>query len=215
VTDRIKIYGTTTSPFVRRLRVVAAELGVDVERIDTATDAGQAALREVSPIRKVPVAIVDLPSALPFGSAARSGEAGPCERRTLFDSRAIIELLTSKHGWGGLAAPRDRWQELNLVNAIDAALDSVIQLFYLRRDGVVVDGTPYAHRQLDRADAIFGWIGPQLRTDALGLPEISAIAALDWMDFRGSYDTKRAASCDAARAAWREHPSLVATRPHA
>jgi glutathione S-transferase len=195
VTDRITIYGTTTSPFVRRVRVVAAELGVDIERIDTATDAGQAALREISPIRKVPVAVVD--------------------GRTLFDSRAIIDWLTSTRGWGGMATPTDVLHELNLVNAIDAALDSVIQLFYLRRDGVVIDGTPYAHRQLDRTDAIFAWLAPQLRTDALGLVEVSAIAALDWMDFRASYDTKRAAGCEAVRAAWRERPSLVATRPHA
>jgi glutathione S-transferase len=195
VTDRITIYGTTTSPFVRRVRVVAAELGVDIERIDTATDAGQAALREISPIRKVPVAIVD--------------------DRTLFDSRAIIDWLTSTRGWGGMAAPTDVLRELNLLNAVDAALDSVIQLFYLRRDGVVIDGTPYAHRQLDRADAIFAWLAPQLRTDVLGLVEVSAIAALDWMDFRASYDTKRAVGCEAVRAAWRERPSLVATRPHA
>jgi hypothetical protein len=35
------------------------------------------------------------------------------------------------------------------------------------------------------------------------------------MDFRASYDTKRAAGCEAVRAAWRERPSLVATRSHA
>ena len=55
----MKLYGTTTSPFVRRVRIVAAEIGEPVDRIDTATEAGQAALRELSPIRKVPVAIVD------------------------------------------------------------------------------------------------------------------------------------------------------------
>jgi glutathione S-transferase len=197
----MKLYGTTTSPFVRRVRVVAAEVGEPVDRIDTATDAGMAALREVSAIRKVPVAIVD--------------------GRTLFDSRTIIDWLVTTRGWGGLEPPRDPWRESNIVNAIDAALDSVIQLFYLRRDGVAADASPYATRQLERADAIFAWLGTQLASDrrsfgaGLGVAEITLIAALDWMDFRKTYPTDRAAAVESVRAAWRERPSLAATRPHA
>src|SRR5687767_13430588 len=102
----MKLYGTTTSPFVRRVRVVAEEVGEPIELVDTATDAGQALLREVSPIRKVPVAIV--------------GD------RTIYDSRVIMDWLTMTHGWGTLARPHDRWLNQNLLNAIDSALDSVI-----------------------------------------------------------------------------------------
>ena len=188
----MKLYGTTTSPFVRRVRVVADEVGEPIDRVDTASDAGQAALREVSPIRKVPAAV--------FGD------------RTIFDSRAIIHFLTLTRGWGDVAPPRDTWREDNLVNAIDAAADSVIQVFYLRRDGIAIDGTAFAKRQVERADAIFAWIAPQLRTDAFGLPEISAICMLDWMDFRQQYPTERA-GCERVRAAWRERPSLAHTRP--
>lgn len=197
----MKLYGTTTSPFVRRVRVVAAEVGEPVDRIDTATDAGMAQLREVSPIRKVPVAVVD--------------------GRTLYDSRAIIAWLTTTRGWGALAPPHDAWRELNLVNAIDAAIESAISVFYLRRDGVAVEGTPFAQRQLDRIDAIFAWLGGQLAphgrgfADGLGLAEISLVAGLDWMDFRKTYPTERAGKVETVRAAWREHPSLAATRPHA
>lgn len=191
----MKLYGTTTSPFVRRVRVVAAEIGEPVDRIDTATDAGMAQLREVSPIRKVPVAVID--------------------GRTLYDSRVIIDWLTTTRGWGGVQPPRDRWREQNLLNAIDGALDSVIQLFYLRRDGVSVDGTPYAQRQLERADAIFAWLGKELSPEAFALPEISVCCALDWMDFRNVYPTDRAGGLAAVRAALRERPSMVATRPHA
>ena len=191
----MKLYGTTTSPFVRRVRVVAEEIGEPVERIDTAPDAGQAQLREVTPIRKVPVAIVD--------------------GRTIFDSRVIIDYLTTTRGWGPIAPPHDRWREQNLLNAIDAALEAVISLFYLRRDGVAVDGTPFAARQLERTDAIFTWLAPQLSTETFGLPEISTVAALDWMDFRQSYDTKRAAGLARVRETWSTRPSMAATRPHA
>jgi glutathione S-transferase len=197
----MQLYGTTTSPYVRRVRVIAAELGEPIERVETATDEGQAALRAISPIRKVPVAIVD--------------------GRTIYDSRAIIEYLTLTRGYGALEPPRDRWREHNLVNAIDAALDAVIQLFYLRRDGVAIDGTPYAERQLARADAIFAWLAAQLAPDrrgfsaGFGLPELAAICALDWMDFRGTYPTARAAGLAGLRAAWADRPSLAGTRPHA
>jgi glutathione S-transferase len=192
----MKLYGTTTSPFVRRVRVVASECGEAIEMINTAPDEGQAKLREVSPIRKVPVAIVD-------------GE------RTIYDSRAIIDWLTMTRGWGTIMRPRDKWHELNLLNAIDGALESIISLFYLRRDGVAIDGTPFATRQLERTDAIFAWVAPQLRTDTFGLPELSACAALDWMEFRQAYDTGRAAAVEPVRRAWAERPSMVATRPHA
>jgi glutathione S-transferase len=189
----MKLYGTTTSPFVRRVRIVAAEVGEAVERIDTATEAGQALLREVSPIRKVPVAVVD--------------------GRTIYDSRAIIDWLVTTRGWGGMQPPRDRWRELNLLNAIDGALDGVIHLFYLRREGHAIDGTPYAQHELDRADAIFAWLGTELGADNFGLPEISVICTLDWMDFRKTYATERAAALDAVRAAWANRPSVASTRP--
>lgn len=197
----MKLYGTTTSPYVRRVRVVAAELGVAVERVDTAPEAGQALLRDVSPIRKVPVAIL-------------AGE-------TIFDSREIVARLTAA-GWGPLAPPAPG--DANLVNAIDAWLDSTIQLFYLRRDGVAIDGTPYAERQLARAHAIVDWlaarVAPHGRTfragdpDRLGFAEISAICALDWMDFRATYPTERAGALLEVRRAWRERASLRETTPH-
>lgn len=197
----MKLYGTTTSPFVRRVRVVAQEVGEPVDRVETAGDAGQVALREVSPIRKVPVAQVD--------------------GRTLFDSRAIIDWLVTTRGFGGLSPARDRWREGNLVNAIDAALDSVIQVFYLRRDGIAIEGNAFATRQLDRADAIFAWLASHLAPDkttfdgGFGLAEISLICALDWMDFRGTYPTERARALSGVREAWAERPSLAVTRPHA
>lgn len=197
----MRLYGTTTSPFVRRVRVIAAEIGEPVDRVETSTDEGQGALRAISPIRKVPVAMID--------------------DRLIYDSRAIIDYLTLTRGYGSIEPARDQWREHNLVNAIDAALDAVIDLFYLRRDGVPIDGTPYAARQLDRADAVFSWLASQLTPDrrtfstGFGLPELALICALDWMDFRKAYPTERAQALAGVRAAWAERPSLVDTRPHA
>ena len=196
----MKLYGTTTSPFVRRVRVVAAEIGEPIDRIDTAPEAGQEALRAVSPIRKVPTAEID--------------------GKRLYDSHLIIEYLTLTRGWGTLAPPRDHWREGNILNAIDAALESIVQVFYLRRDGVAIDGTVFAQRQLARTDAIFAWLGTQLAADGtsfsggFGLCELALISTIDWMTFRPLYPLEGAAPVAAVCAAWRDRPSLVETRPH-
>jgi len=190
----MKLFGTTTSPYTRRVRIVAAELGEPIEWVDTAVEAGQAALRELSPIRKVPIAVVD--------------------GRTVFDSRLIVDWLIETRGHGELTPPRDRWHERQLVNAVDEALGSIIQVFYLRREGLPVEGNPFAQRQLDRTDAIFSWLAAQLTPGPFGLAEVSVICALDWMDFRKQWPTERASGLAALRAAWRDRPSVAQTPPH-
>jgi len=196
----MKLYGTVTSPFVRKVRIVAMEVGEPIERIDTASAEGRAALRAVTPLAKVPAAELD--------------------GRLLFDSHVIVDWLVTTRGWHDLAPPRDVWRQHNIVNAIDGALESMIQLFYLRRDGVPAEGTPFAQRQLERADTVFAWLGNELRPDGrsfeggLGLAEISLIATLDWLDFRKVYPTERARAVESVRTAWRDHPSIASTRPH-
>ena len=49
----ITLFGTTTSPFVRRVRVVCLEKGLPFTLVPALTDEGQAALRAVSPVWKV------------------------------------------------------------------------------------------------------------------------------------------------------------------
>jgi len=198
--DAMKLYGTTTSPFVRRVRIVAAEAGVAHELIDTALADGQAALRAISPVWKVPVADLD--------------------GRILLDSRVIIDWLTTTRGWGGLAPPRDRWAQANLLSMIDGALDSAIAVFYLRRDGMDVSTLPFAQRQRDRIAAIFDRLGGELDAGRLGaepgLAEVSLACTLDWMEFRDAYPVASLAGrFDGVRAAMAARPSVATTRPHA
>ena len=86
---------------------------------------------------------------------------------------------------------------------------------------MAIDGTPFATRQLDRVAAIFAWLGTQKTSDGtsftggFGLAELALISALDWMDFRKAYPTEHASAVESVRAAWRERPSLVGTRPRA
>src|SRR5687768_484493 len=105
----IILHGTITSPYVRRVRIVAQELGLSFNLIDTATEDGQASLRTVTPIWKVPVA-----------------EVAPGDQ--VLDSHSIIERLVADHGPGPLRLARaeERWRESNLHHVIDGALDAAI-----------------------------------------------------------------------------------------
>lgn len=199
----MKLYGTVTSPFVRRVRMVADELGVPVESIDTAGPEGQAALRAVSPIAKVPTAVLD--------------------GAVVFDSRAIIDLLLDAHGPGPLRATTaaTRVDEWNLLNAVDAALEAAIRLFYLRRDGIDPAGIPYMVKEQDRVRAVMTWIdghlhGPWCTGEAgFGRAELALLTTADWMRFRQAYDVDAHPNIVALAAAHAERPSAVRTRPAA
>ena len=199
----MRLFGTTTSPFVRRARAVAAEVGEPVDLIDTATDDGQATLRAVSPFGKVPVAEVD--------------------GRVLYDSRTIVQWLTTTRGWGQLAPPRDPWRDANLVNAIDGALDLGCIRVCIRRGRSPARRASPARCPVPRTGCRRSSTGSAIQLapggasfgDGLGLAELSLVCTLDWMDFRDTYPTAKHPALAPLRAAWRDRPSLVATRPHA
>lgn len=196
------LYGTTTSPYVRRVQVVALELGLPLTRVDTFTDAGQAALRARSPVWKVPV--VEL------------------EGQAIFDSRVITEHLLRHYGPGPLAAlDEDDLAARNMVTVIDGALDALINALYLQRDGVGKEQASYVAKQHERAAAALGWVEARVddvwlgRARAFGLPELALVTALEWMRFRDMYPVERHPALVRCLEHHGVRESLVATRPHA
>lgn len=197
----MKLYGTYTSPFVRRVRIVAAEVGAPCTLIDTLKEEGQAALRAISPIWKVPVA--------------------ESEGAVILDSHVIIEHLLESYGRRNLRAvtTEDRWRESNLINVIDGALDSAINVFYLKRDGADVEGLGYLVKQRARVESAMDWVEKQLdqgwftAEHRLGLSEIYLATAIDWMSFRDAYPVDRHPGLVRFRETHRDVPSLLSTLP--
>ncbi len=196
----MKLYGTVTSPYVRRVRMVAHELGIDTDLIPTSTEEGQNALREVSPLWMIPAVEVD-------------GEA-------IFDSAVIAQHLVRRHGPG----PLIRWNEddihtRNLVTVVDGALDALINVFYLAKDGVTPDRASYVAKQSARAASAMTWLEDQVPDGwsdsdcAWGLPQICLYTALDWMRFRGTYDLSPHSALTRFRTAHEKRPSVAATTP--
>lgn len=197
------LYGTTTSPYVRRVRVVALELGLPFTWVDTFTDAGQAALRALNPVWKVPAVELD-------------GDT------VILDSRVITEHLLRRHGPGPLApVDEDDVSARNVVTAIDGALDALINALYLQRDGVGKAQSSYVAKQHERAAAALGWVDAQVddvwlgRAKAFGLPELALVTALEWMRFRDMYAVERHSALVRCLEHHGARESLAATRPHA
>lgn len=193
------LYGTVTSPYVRRVRALAVELGVALHRVDTADDDGQGQLREVNPLWRIPTLTSD--------------------DQALFDSTVICRYLLRRYGPGKLTPwdPADS-ETQNLVTVIDGALDSLINVFYLHKDGVSGEQASYLAKQRARAASAMSWVEQRLPaswSDAgtFGLGPLALYSCLDWMRFRDTYDLSPHPQLLAFLQAHAQRPSLTHTAP--
>ncbi|HEY1097352.1 MAG TPA: glutathione S-transferase family protein [Myxococcota bacterium] len=202
----ITLYGTTTSPFVRRVRAVCIEAGRDITFVPTQTDDGQAQLRRVSPIWKVPVAAF-------------------ADGRVVYDSRVIIDEIV-RDGSGTLRADssdvRGRVDEENVITMIDEALLALVRRFYTTKDGGSVDN-PWFEKERARVATILEHldslvVGQHLTARAqqdggFGRVELAVVTALDWMAFRNTFDLATVPKLRALASSWASRPSLSQTAP--
>jgi glutathione S-transferase len=178
-----------SSPFVRKVRIAAALLGLDseitLERADT-TDPNDS-LRKTNPLGKIPVLIVE-------------------DGNAIYDSRVILDYLDERAGGGKIVPPQGpkRLAALRLQALCDGILDASILTVYEGRFR-----KPELHEpkwlelqagKVARALAELEAAPPPLDA-APALPDVGRITlacALGYRDFRFA-------------GSWRsEHPRLVA-----
>ena len=200
------LLGTVTSPYVRRVRVVARALGLPVQLLDTRSPEGAAELRRLSPVGKVPVAVLG-------------------DERVVWDSAAINRALTRAHGWGSLRPASPDPDELllddQLMVGIDGALDAAINRFYLRATGEpLLDDHPYVEKQQQRVITAMAWVEQQLDDQGqlagrpgLGLPEIALGSTLGWMRFRATFPVEAHPPLAAFLDRWERDPRVEGTGP--
>ena len=198
--NTIRLYGSVTSPYVRRVRVVAAELGLTYELLETASPDGQARLRERTPIWKVPTAEID--------------------GLLVFDSHVITELLLVRsHSVILPPVATDDIVARNTISVVDGALDSLINAFNLAKDGITSDKAPYLKKQHERAESSLRWLEKEVPADwtsdksQLSLAEIVLGTSLAWMRFRDAYPVARHPRLVQVLEALERRPSFVSTRP--
>ncbi len=195
----MKLRYAPTSPFVRKVLVVAYETGLEarIERLPTNVWAADTDIAKDNPIGKVPALITD------------NGD-------TLFDSPVICEYLDNLGG-GKLfpAAGAARWQALKLQALADGILDAAI----LRRlEGNRPAGERSASWSARQAAAVRRGLDAleaqaPLWDEVVTIGQIAAGCACGYLDFRFGQEDWRP-SRQRLAAWWRrfaERPSMLAT----
>lgn len=196
------LYGSDTSPYTRKVRVLIQEKRIDCQWVlERPADSG-GRFRELNPLGKIPV--------LELGN----GEV-------LFDSPVIAAYLDSLSGAGLIPGTGEaRWQVLKMQALADGILDATVaRLLEHRRptdrrmQQVIDTQTLKIHDSLDFAEQ---WVTD--RTYVVGevftLADVALAVALEYIDLRYAHDWRGARP---VLAAWlapvSERPSFVATRP--
>ncbi|MFT6084915.1 MAG: glutathione S-transferase [Glaciecola sp.] len=163
----MKLIGSTTSPYVRRLRMWMSEIEHGFEQVDIFNSADRARLVASNPTLKVPM--------LEDGA------------RIIFDSGAIYRYLTKKLNKAELS-----WEQTNLLTLIDSANDSLVQMFLLSRSGIDTNADKlYFRLQRERFDVVFSELDKAAEKGAFtqwNYASISLFCLLDWSSYRETYD---------------------------
>jgi glutathione S-transferase len=198
----MKLYYSPTSPYVRKVRVVAIEKGLAdrIELVEANPWSDLATVASVNPLGKVPALITD-------------------DGLTLYDSPVICEYLDVLVPAAPLI-PRSgagRWQVLRCEALCDGILDAAVAIVLERRRPEAERSVLSERRSADAIRRSLAALVTELRpaATAFDLSQISIGVALGYLEFRLG-DLDLGAGQPAIRDWWaatRGRPSLVATRP--
>ncbi|WP_375176940.1 glutathione S-transferase family protein [Marinobacter mobilis] len=187
----MKLVGSTTSPYARRIRLLLADTPHEFVNLDIyGSDRDE--LRRTTPALKIPM-LVD-------------------NNLTLYDSRVIARYLGQKMGLPALS-----WDQENLLTLVDAANDSFVSLLLSKRSGIDTDqDLLFYNLQRERVTRSLTALADAVDRGAFDnwdYPAICLFCLVDWIDFR-----ELLTGADAPRLrAFRDHclaqPGVAATDP--
>jgi glutathione S-transferase len=172
----MKLIGSITSPYVRKVRIVMAEKKLDYQHVSEDVWSAQTTIHTSNPLGKVPCLIME------------GGEA-------VFDSRVIVEYLDTLSPVGKLipSAGRERAE----VKTWEALADGLLDAALLARMEAVWTGrtdsqrsSAWIDRQLDKIQHALHAMSHGLSDKAfcsgihLSLSDIAVGCALAYLDFR-------------------------------
>jgi glutathione S-transferase len=201
----MKLVGSKTSPYVRKVRVILAERALPFEFIEESAWNADTTVPRYNPLNKVPALVLD------------DGES-------IYDSAVISEYLDAVSGGGLLpAGPVERARVRRDEALGDGIADAGIAVFLERKREASKQDAAWIARQLDKVNAGFDALERALgKRQYLGgtqpnLADIACACALFWSEFRlpelGVRDAHAAVKTWAVRMEAR--PSFAATRPQA
>jgi glutathione S-transferase len=204
---RFRLFASTTSPFVRKVNVVAREVGLgdqlELVLVRPPPGTNDAAVQRDNPLAKIPTLVE---------------EGHP----PLYDSPVICEYLDSLHDGPRLipAGGPERWRVLRAQALSDGVLDAAILAYY---EGIQRPPErawePWVNMQKGKALAGLDALEREVPAEGapLDLGQIAVACMLGWMEFRKALGDVRAErpALFAWYEAFRQRPSLRATEPHA
>ena len=187
----MQLFGSTTSPYVRRLRIWLAQEPYQFVKVDIMSKEGHQTLKENNPVLKVPFLI--------------DGE------QKIYDSKVIYRYLNHKLNRESIS-----WDDENKLTMIDGANDSFVELFLLARSGVGGDDVMFIQRQQKRIKLIMEQLNQIAENggfDQWQFPAICLYCLLDWITFRELYDIKPFSALVEFHQKHQQNPLVVATFP--
>jgi glutathione S-transferase len=172
----MKLYGSETSPYVRKVRILVKEKGLPVQWVREAAGDAEARHAQLNPLGKVPVLELD-------------------DGTALFDSPVIVEYLDRSEGEPLIPLEGDdRWQVQKVHALADGILDAAVtRLLETRRPPMqqsleavekqehkIANALYYAEKLVDPSDYLVG--------GRFSLADLALGVALQYVDFRYPHD---------------------------
>lgn len=158
------LYGSLTSPFVRRIRMLLGDIPYELVDWNIYETDDATKLNKINPVNQVPV--------------LADGET------IIWDSRQVFNYLNYKHKFCELT-----WDEENRLTAIEGAMNSAVALMLMKRSGMnTTEPYMYVNRQKERIDSVLEYLKPFVTGAGLttfDFQSITLYSFLDWGQFRG------------------------------
>jgi glutathione S-transferase len=170
---KMKLIASLTSPFARKVRIVAAEKHIEYELVVDIPWEADTKVPEYNPLGKVPVWVLE-------------------DGKTLFDSRVIVEYLDSISPVGHLIPtdPRARIAVRRCEALADGICDAAALVFMERKRPASQQSAEWIERQLGKVEAGLAAMSADLgknnwcQGEAFSLADIASGCALGYLDFR-------------------------------
>lgn len=188
----MKLYGSTTSPYVRRLRVWLEDVPHQFVNINIFNEEDRATLKSINPALKIPMLVDDW--------------------QAVFDSRVIFNYLNHK-----FEKEVTTIDDENAITLINAANDSFVELLLLSRSGFdVKQDLLFFNLQRERIDSTLTDLEEQLKLGAFQywhFPAICLYCLIDWVLFRRLHDFAKYPEIQAFHEHHQSQKILQATDP--
>ena len=201
----MKLVGSRTSPYVRKVRVILAERNLPYEFIEESAWTAETTVPRYNPLNKVPALVMD------------DGES-------IFDSRVITEYLDAISG--GTLLPKDAAARAKVRRGEalgDGIADAGITAFLERKREAARQDPAWIARQLSKVQAGIDAVASHLGQGAhlggaqMNMADIACACALFWAEFRmPELDWRgKHANLKAWAQRMEARPSFASTRPQA